>query len=130
LKQKRKPMKRPPFGITIPVIYSRVRDGDTIEVKMAHSGFIFAVRLLDCWCPPKNTKDGAKATAVADKLLQRANPVDLALYIPFNGTLHPFEHLTFDRVLAHVFISEDRTLGEALIEKGLASSKKGGTLGE
>ena len=123
-------MKRPQHGLALPVTFSRVRDGDTIEVKMAHSGFIFAVRLLDCWCPPLKDPMGRKASKFAESMLLATNPSELTLFIPFRGTVHPFEHLTFDRVLAHLFISENRTLGEALISQGLASSTKGGTLGE
>lgn len=123
-------MIRPPFGISMPVTFSRVRDGDTIEVKMPGSGFIFAVRLLDCWCPEKRTKIGAKGTHKVESIMNTVDPSKLSIFIPFNGTLHPFEHLTFDRVLAHIFIDDEKTLGETLIESGLASSTKGGKLGE
>ena len=123
-------MQRPPLGLSLRVTYVKTRDGDTVEVKVQGSAFIFAIRLLDCWCPPKNTPEGARATKFVEQTLEQSDPADLSVYIPSLDTPHLLKHFTFDRVLAHLFIEDNLTLGELLVDKKLASRTKGGNLGE
>ena len=107
-------------------MYDRCRDGDTIVVRIPGSAFTWAVRLLDCWCPEKDTTIGLAAKKYAEETLAHT---DLALYVPLPTGENILRSLSFDRIVGVLFINSVETLNTKLIEQGLASSTKNGELG-
>jgi len=125
------PTRCPPAGLTIPVTYERARDGDTIEVRIRGSAFVWAVRLLDCWVPELRTEVGQQARDFVVDVLHRLDPIDLRLFIPAPETSNVLRDVfSFDRVLGYLYVSSSTTLNQMLVQRGLASSRKGGELGE
>jgi endonuclease YncB( thermonuclease family) len=129
------PASQPPLGLTAKVLLVRTRDADTIEVRLQGSAYIFAIRLIDTWCPETDSKNpGLKAIALQGKKFTDARCKSnnyLTVFIPLKATDYPLKALTFDRIPAWVFIGEEETtLNEQLVTEGLASSQKGGKLGE
>lgn len=135
------PTHRPPNGITVPVELHRVRDGDTVEVCLHGSGMVWAVRLIDCWCPELkrgpdwSRKIGYKAKEFATEVLGTTDAGDLHLFVPLPergegvAGLNLLSLVTFDRVPGFLFVGPVQTLNRMLVEKGLASSTKDGELG-
>ena len=113
---------RPPTGISVPVELVRCRDGDTIEVRLSGSIFIWAVRLIDCWCEESGTARGDEATRIIEKELKNAE--SLKLYVPFRETANFLKNFSFDRVLGHIYVSERKTISEIMVSYGLASKTK------
>ncbi len=129
------PAQRPAIGLTVACDYVKARDGDTIEVRIRGSAFVFAVRLIDTWCPETDSADaGEKAVALMGKKFTdnrcKSNNF-LTVFVPLKATDYPLKSLTFDRIPAYVYIGEeDVTLNEQLVAEGLASSTKKGKRGE
>lgn len=128
----------PPLGIYVPVTYHRTRDGDTPEVQIRGGSFVWAVRLKDAWCPELNRgslvlrKIGYEAYKFANQTVKEAD--NLVWYIPFSDDMtlkgmNPLKLFSFDRVLGYLYINKTQTLNQMLIDKGYASSTKGGKLG-
>jgi len=115
---------RPPVGICIPVRYVRCRDGDTVEVSLPKSEYVYAVRLADCWCPEMREEGGVAAKEFAESVLD--NTESLHLFIPLDGVgVNILAALTtFDRVVGELWVSSTKTLNEMLIEAGYASREK------
>jgi len=110
----------------LPVVYDHCRDGDTVVVRIPGSAFTWAVRLLDCWCPEKDTTIGLAAKRYAEETLEQSN---VALYVPLPTGENILRSLSFDRIVGVLFISPTETLNTKLIGQGLASSTKNGELG-
>lgn len=135
------PTHCPPMGITVPVELVDVRDGDTIEVRLRGSNYVWAIRLMDCWAPelhrgPHEERGLArKSAAIAREILESADAGDLRLFVPwpekFNGeTINPLSIATFDRVPGFIYVGPNQTLNRMMVAKGLASSTKEGPLGQ
>lgn len=120
------PVICPPFGICVPVIYRRARDGDTIEVSLPQSRWIWAVRLLDCWVDDHGTDEFRRdSTAYAESVCQGADR--LVLFVPFNVTKvlrNILSMFTFDRILGYLYVTNDRTLNEMMVTRGFATFEK------
>jgi endonuclease YncB( thermonuclease family) len=116
--------QRPPFGICLPVEFRRCRDGDTVEVGIAGGAFVWAVRLLDCWAPEMSGEEGRLAKHYAEKMMEQC--VRPVLWLPITGGTHNLlaSFLSFDRLLGHIFLSENMTLSEAMVQAGHASKEK------
>lgn len=116
-------MKLPPFGVCLPCRVIRVVDGDTVVVALRHSRRRWKIRLLDCWAPERNTPEGRAAKEAAEEII--ANASHLAIFMPPpRDPLNLLEVLSLDRLLAHVFVSTDTTLAEALVRQGHATKEK------
>ena len=119
----------PPSGLCLPVVYDHCRDGDTIVVRIPGSAFTWAVRLLDCWCPEKDTTIGLAATTFAKEVLSASDPNDLRLYVPLPTGVNILRSLSFDRIIGVLFVGPTQSLNSMLIQHSLASSVKNGELG-
>lgn len=134
------PTKCPPLGFTFPVELVDVRDGDTVEVRLRGSHYVWAIRLADCWAPelhrgPEGTRDVArKAAQMAREILSLADEGDLRLFIPWPETgdkpINPLSLATFDRVVGFIYVGPSQTLNRMLVNMGLASTTKDGQLGQ
>ena len=123
-------MNCPPLGICLPVTYHGIRDGDTVTVQVPGSAFIWAVRLLDCWCEEVKTEAGLKAKIYSRDVLEKTDPQDLKLWIPLPTGRNILQSLSFDRILGVIYIGPTQTLNQMLINMRLATSTKTGKLGE
>lgn len=129
------PASPPPVGLCLRMVPVKVRDGDTIEARVHGSAFVFALRLIDTWCPETDSKDaGQKAIGLKAKEFTtdrcKSNNL-LTVFIPLKATDYPLKALTFDRIPAWVYVADEQvTLNEQIVAAGLASSTKAGKLGE
>ena len=122
-------MHLPPFGLCLPCTLVRVRDGDTVEVRLRRGGLVWAIRLLDCWVTDdRKSPLWQAAKGMAEQVCGEASDAGtLAVFIPFESIPdNPLAGFTFDRVLGKLFLDTDTTLGDLLIRHGLASCHKGG----
>lgn len=115
---------RPPVGICIPVRYRRCRDGDTVEVSLPKSDYIYAVRLADCWCAELHDEGGRDAKDFAESVLEDCE--SLHLFVPLDGvnTNVLAALATFDRVVGELWVSQTKTLNGMLVEAGYAKREK------
>ncbi len=117
-------MTRPPFGLCLPCRCVRVIDGDTVVVSLPGSHREWRVRLLDCWAAEMDTPQGRRARDFLVHHLDGAD--DLALFVP--APKDPLRLLSslvsFDRVLAHVFLPDGRDVSSVMVEGGLAAGEK------
>ena len=115
---------RPRAGLCLRARYVRCRDGDTVEVSVAHSARIWAIRLIDCWCAEKNTPAGVAAREYAESVLQDVE--DLHVFIPFDelGPNLLRGLVSFDRILGEVWVDQTKTLNEMMVSAGHATAKK------
>lgn len=116
----------PPAGICVPVTYRRCRDGDTVEVSLRGSRWIWAVRLLECWVDDKADKEFREAaTDYAHAVCQDSD--DLRLFVPFDRN-KPIKNLldlfTFDRVLGWLYVASDQTINAMMVQMGFATKEK------
>lgn len=129
-------MTRPEPGITTHCFFERTRDGDTVEVCIGGS-FVWAVRLANVWCPELRTgterQQAAASHAFVKEILNRADPDELLVHVPLPKKMRKKRNLlkllTFDRIPGYIWIG-DVCLNSLIVEKGYASSTKGGVLGE
>lgn len=121
-------MKLPPFGLCLPCSLVRVRDGDTVEVRLREGGLIWAVRHLECWCTDNKASPlYAAAKELAEKSCGEASDAGtMAVFVPMDEL--PKNLLagvvSFDRILGKIFLSTETTLGDLLIRRGLAGRRK------
>lgn len=114
---------RPRVGLCIPVRYSRCRDGDTVEVSLPQSAYVWAIRLLDCWCPELNKPGGREAKEFAESVLEDCE--DLFLFLPIVSPITNIAKiLSFDRLVGELWVSPTQTLNEMLVEAGYATRAK------
>lgn len=115
---------RPRAGLCIPVRYLRCRDGDTIEVALPKSDYVWAIRLVDCWCPELRDKGGEEARAYAQSVLEDCE--DLHLFVPLEPGANILKTLTtFDRLVGELWVSQTTTLNDMLVDAGHATRRKG-----
>lgn len=114
----------------MPVEFEHCRDGDTIVVSIPGSAFYWAVRLKDTWCPERGTTIGDKAKSFAAKHMAEIPGRLSRLHIPLPAGQNLLGSLSFDRVIGYLFLDEKTTLNELLVHAELASTAKGGKLGE
>jgi len=128
-------MKCPPFGLCVPVIYERARDVDTIEVSLLASGLVWAIRLVGVWGPelhrgPQDSQKLAREGKEWIELFLRSQS-DLRLHIELPHTPNVLKSLTFDRVPGVLYVGPgEMTVNKMIVNRGYASSTKGGRLGE
>ena len=132
-------MKRPPVGLCVPCRVVRVIDGDTVEI-VAVTGLTWRVRLLDCWChetnrgPERLRAKGAAAKAFAQECVDEARVChvwvpsgeDLEELVAKGKSVNPLDLATFNRVLGHLFVSDEATLSELMVRAGHAFTTKEG----
>lgn len=116
-------MKRPPAGLCLPCEVSHVRDGDTVVVKIRDGGMDWAIRLLDCWAPEKYTKEGKEAANFCRQIIETADSLYVWIPAPFDPNML-LKNVSFDRLLGHIFIRQDKTLSEVMVEAGMATKEK------
>jgi len=116
-------MKRPLHGLHLPCQYLRCRDGDTVEISLYGSDRIWAIRLIDCQAPDRGEPGRDEAKAHAEQLLENAELVTVSVPTPADP-LHLLKNLTFDRIPARLWISDDETLGERMIKDGFAKHEE------
>ena len=137
------PMQCPTYGVTLPCQLVEIRDGDTIVVAIRGMSLVWAIRLIDCWCPETNRgeeklrKLGRAGSEYARQVLHDGpNAGDLRVHIPLPeiaaGTegVNLLSFLTFDRIPGYLYVGPHQTLNRLLVLAGLASSTKGGPLGK
>ena len=135
------PHETPRLGLSVPVWYKRSVDGDTLDLQLPGGSLKWRVRLLNCWCKELNRGTttsktlGREALRYADALLSD-HAKDLRAWFPIPEDLNldemnPLDMFSFNRLLGAVYIGRyGQELGRILVEAGLASSEKGGVLGE
>jgi endonuclease YncB( thermonuclease family) len=120
-------MKRPPHGLYLPCSVHRVRDGDTVEISFPGSDRVWALRLLDCWAPETRgpTREaGLEAKHFAERCIELAGN-HVSVYIPApSDPIHLLGAVSFDRLLGHLFLTDDNTLSEAMVKHGHATREK------
>lgn len=94
---------------------------------------MWAVRLLDCWCPEMREEGGPEANDFTNEVL--ANADELYWHVPFSEDINIdgmniLKLPTFDRLLGYLYVGPTQTLNRMLVERGLASTTKHGKLGE
>lgn len=117
-------MTRPPYGLCLPCRCIRVIDGDTVIVSLPGSSREWTIRLLDCWAPEMDTPQGRRAR---DFLVHHLDDVDdLAIFVPApKNPIRVLQSLvSFDRVLAHVFLPDGRDISSIMVAGGLATKDK------
>ena len=116
-------MNRPPHGLCLPVEYRRCRDGDTIEVGIAGSRWVWAIRLIDCWCPELHKPGGKEAKQYAEKMMKQC--LHPAIFIPApHDITNLLGAVTFDRIPGYIFLSKSKSLNELLVAAGHATAEK------
>lgn len=116
-------MKRPPYGFCLQCRLRRVIDGDTPVISLRGSDREWKLRLLDCWAPEKDSAFGKASKAHAEKLLSETK--DLAVWIPAPGDpLHILAALTFDRIVAHLYLNATTTLSDEMCKAKMAAPTK------
>lgn len=114
---------RPQPGLCLPCELEKVRDGDTVVVRVLAGAYQWAIRLIDCWAPEGYTNKGKAASAYAATIL--ATTPNLHVYIPApNYTENLLKNLTFDRIPGYIYLSETKTLNELMVESGHATARK------
>lgn len=124
----------PPAGfpqpqLTLPCVFVSAIDGDTVDVDVT---IRVRVRLLACWAPEMNAPGGKSAAdslslAIAGNGGNKSKGV-IQLPIKSNRLADLF---TFGRVLGNCYVDgQEKSLGEQQVALGLASTTKGGKLGE
>ena len=134
----------PPIGLCIPVqvaseTYQQgIHDGDTVKLHPSWSKLVFALRILDCWCPEVQIRGKAKefsqekkdrilrvGQAARDELSDLLSNRDLRFAVPFEivQNYNIFDMLTFGRVLGHLWADEIH-VAQHLVGKGLAFRTK------
>jgi len=121
------PKKRPLYGFCAPCRIIRVRDGDTVEISIAQSTWVWALRLLDCWTPEKNRATektaGLAAKQYAIQLCAKAKKP--SVFVPFTRHLaNPLKFVTFDRVPAVLYLDDRHTLNGEMVRAGYAAETK------
>lgn len=126
-------MKRPEPGLCFPVSIVKVRDPDTIVLRIQGTALEWAARLIGVWGPELhsgNQRQQARAgTAWLEEYLYGVDPDDLLWFIPLPEDRNILKALTFDRVPSYVFAGEV-LVNKLIVSEGYASSRKGGRLGE
>lgn len=120
------PKKRPTPGLVVPVTLHRVRDGDTIEVKIPGSSLIWPIRLIDCWAPETKGSEkelGLRAKDYVEGVLMQGDP--LTLQIPTPDDWNVLASLTFDRVPGYLWVGAS-LLNEMVVKSGHATSTREG----
>lgn len=119
----------PEPAIVLPVTFVRAIDGDTLDCDVTVR---VRVRLKDCWCAETGTPAGDAAT--------KALALDLAgfggaqatgtMAIPL-ASMELHKLFSFGRVVAHCYVDgQAKSLSQRQIERGRASSRKGGEVGQ
>ena len=114
--------KRPEAGVSLclPCKVEHVRDGDTVVVSL---NLKWAIRLIDCWAPEVNTKEGIDARLAAVEALQSADE----LFVEIPNAKHVeqlLRNLTFDRIPGRLWLSDQETLGEVMVNRGHATRER------
>jgi endonuclease YncB( thermonuclease family) len=123
---------KPTPGLMLNVAFKRCRDGDTVEVSLPGSGWIWAIRLINVWAPELHTGEQRQQAAAGkcflEDYLHSIDPPDLWLHVPVPQGSNLLKNLTFDRIPG-VLYAGDVEINSLLVSKGYASSTKGGALG-
>lgn len=122
-------MIRPNYGMTFPCELHKIRDGDTVVVRLRSDGLLWPIRLIDCWAPETrgaSREAGLAAKHHAEAILLAAK--EMAVYIPFPGPVDCITKLlTFDRIPGYLFVSPCETLNELMVAAGHATKYKNQT---
>lgn len=94
---------------------------------------MWAVRLLNCWCPEMREEGGYEAWKYTNDTLEKAD--ELYWHVPFSKDINIdgmniLKLPSFDRLLGYLYVGTKQTLNRMLVDKGLASTTKGGRLGQ
>lgn len=126
-------MKRPPYGLCVPVRLSRVVDGDTVELRLydpvaKQDGMHkFRVRLIDCWAPEIKGPERARGQASAEfltELLGKGADEGLTLWVELKGGMDIVRLLTtMGRVLGRLFVG-DEEVSPIMVRQGYATQTK------
>lgn len=132
-------MKKPPHGISFPVVVRNVHDGDTVKLSRVGSDLEFPVRLLDNWAPETTIRGNASEFSEAKKARilaagERAkealqglidNAKSFTVLIPFDQIRdkNVFDLFTMGRILGYLF-ADDVDVSEYLVQHGLSFRTK------
>lgn len=99
---------------------------------MPGSAFVWAIRLIDVWAQELRGKDresAFRAMEWLDGFLRSVDPADLFVHIPPPKGENLLRSLTFDRIPGYLWAG-DTLVNDLIVERGYASSVKGGAIGE
>jgi endonuclease YncB( thermonuclease family) len=120
-----KQMPWPEDGLSGPVNCLSVTDGDTLVVQSNYNCPPVRIRLKNCWCAELDTAEGLAALKFANEIVFGADELWVWIPPPKPGKNILRQLLTFDRVVGHIFLDSQTTLGEMLIRHGHAFATKG-----
>ncbi len=111
--------------LNLPCQITRVHDGDTLSVRISINA---NVRLKDCWAPELSEPGGTEAR---EQLKRWANGEQAVLSIPLSEATNLGDLFSFGRVIGDVHVvNQIAPLAKLMVEQKLASTKRGGKLGE
>ena len=103
--------------LRVPCRVVEVVDGDTLTVEVTLQA---RVRLLDCWAPEMNTREG-KVSRV--RMVELAQGKQGMLEVPLSPRLRLDDMLTFGRLLGKVHVA-GQDVGQQLVNENLATREK------
>lgn len=111
-------------GVKARARMTKIIDGDTIEVVVQYP---VRIRLRNCWAPEIHGIDRIAGEKAKDALSMIAPPgTFVTVWIPTDEAKTIGGVMTFDRVLADVWIHDDEeTLADHMIAMGHATREKG-----
>jgi endonuclease YncB( thermonuclease family) len=117
------PMSRPPLGLYLPCRLTRVKDGDTIEVRIPGTRWPWAIRLIGVDAPKATTPEGKEAKEFVEKTLADAD--DLAVWIPAPKKIgNLLENLSFERIIGDIWVGTQTRLSRLLLWRGYAKPRR------
>lgn len=115
---------KPPLGWTTRAEIDRVKDGDTLVVRISKT---IDIRLLDCWAEEirgrKKTKKGLEAKRYLNDLV---GDKKVTLYIPAEEGGNISKIWTLSRAKGRIWIDGEREkdVSELMVEAGFATKEK------
>ena len=121
----------PPQGLSLPAKVIRNHDGDTLTVEIR---LVVNVRLCgdggqkQCWAPELIEPMGKESQKSLQSYVVGKHGT---LFVPIGNASNLSNLLTLGRVLGDFWVDgEDESVSERQVRTGMASSTKGGKLGE
>lgn len=116
-------MPLPNYGLCLPCVVKKVRDGDTVEISVFGGAYVWAIRVIDCWVDDKNKELNANARAFLRKYAA-ANKQPVSVHIPLPRNIkNILKNLTFDRIPGHIYFGEDSLAGIMIANRYATKTK-------
>lgn len=114
-------MSTPELGYTTRGRVVHVVDGDTVDVEVRKR---VRVRLLKCWAPQLHGNRRRAAIAAREHLKELCEGQMVTLHVPADDEGDLSSRFTFGRVLGFVYLQDERSVSEVMVESGHATRRK------